>query len=158
MQPQVAHGAGEIEVQDAGLDPGDPRDRVDVEHAVHLRRDDHDRIAERCRAAGQAGAAAARDERPSVPSRDAHRGRDLVGGARPAHRDRGTFGDTRVARVQRELERLGARSLRPDRGTQIIEERVMGVSMGHVAAVDRAYAERNSLRSCDCRSLLSAHD
>ena len=31
---------------------------VDVEHAVHLRRDDHDRIVERCRAAGEAGAAA----------------------------------------------------------------------------------------------------
>ena len=122
VQPQVAHGAGEIEVQDAGLDPGDTRDRVDVEHAVHLRRDDHDRIAQRRRAAGQAGAAPARHERPSVLSRDAHRGRDLVGRARPAHRDCGTLGDTRVARVQRELERLGARSLRPDRGAQIVEK------------------------------------
>ena len=36
-----------------------------------------------------------------------------------------TFGDTGVARVQRELERLGARTRRaPTRGAQIVEERV----------------------------------
>ena len=125
-----------------GFDPRDTRDRVDVEHAVHLRRDDHDRIAERCRTAGEAGTAAACHERPLVAARDAHRGRDLLGRPRPAHGERGTLGDARVSRVQRELERLGARSLRPDRGAQIVEE--------------RGFA--SVCMSTDCRSLPSTHD
>jgi len=57
-----------------------------------------------------------------VPPRDAYCGRDFLGRARPAHCERRTLGDARVTRVQRELERLGARSLRPDRGAQIVEE------------------------------------
>ena len=48
----------EVEVEHAGLDPRDPCVRVDLEHAVHLGRDDHDRVVERRRAAGEAGAAA----------------------------------------------------------------------------------------------------
>ena len=112
----------QVEVQDAGFDPRDTRVRVDVEDAVHLGRDDHDRIAERRRTTGEAGTAAACHERPLVPPRDAYRGRDLLGRPRPAHGERRTLGNARVSRVQRELERLGARSLRTDRGAQIVEE------------------------------------
>jgi hypothetical protein len=136
----MANRAREVEVQDAGFDPGDARGRVDVEDPVHLCRDDDDRVAEGCRAAREAGAAPARHERSVVPARDAHRGRDLVGRAGPADGQRGTFGDTRVTRVQRELERLGARSLRPDRGAQIVEQL-------HFVRM-----------STDFRSLLSAQD
>ena len=99
---------------------------VDLEHAVHLGGDDHDGVVERRRAAREPGAAAARDERPAVPARDAHRGRDLGGRPGEAHGDgvgpRSTPG---VARVQRELERLRARTVRTERGAQISEERVV---------------------------------
>ena len=56
----------EVEVQHAGLDPCDAIVGVDLEDAVHLRGDDHDRVAERHRAAGEAGARPARDERTPV--------------------------------------------------------------------------------------------
>ena len=96
--------------------------RVDFEDAVHLGRDDHDRIAERRRTTGEAGTAAACHERPLVPPRDAYRGRDLLGRPRPAHGQRRTLGNARVSRVQREFEWLGARSLRTDHGMQSVEE------------------------------------
>ena len=110
MQPEVVHGAGEVEVQHAGLDPRHPADRIDLEHAVQLGRDDDDRVAEGRRAAGEAGAAPSRHEGPTVLPRDAHRGRNRVGGLRPAHRERVALGDSGIARVQRELERFGARA------------------------------------------------
>jgi hypothetical protein len=57
-----------------------------------------------------------------VPSRDSYRGRDLVGRPRPAYGERRTLGNARVSRVQREFEWFGARSLRTDRGAQIVEQ------------------------------------
>ena len=51
---------------------------VDLEHPVQLRGDDHDRVVDRRRAAGEPGAAPPRDERPAVARGDAHRGGDLV--------------------------------------------------------------------------------
>ena len=117
-------GPGQVEVQDARLDPCDPCGRVHVEHPVHRGGDDDDRITERCRAAGQPGAAAACDERPSVAAGHAHGCGDILGRFGPAHGDRFTGRDTGIARVQRELEGFGARAPSTDRGAQIVDERV----------------------------------
>ena len=106
MQAEVRDRPAEVEVEDAGLDPRDPRVRVDVEHAVHPGGDDDDRVAERGRTAREAGAAAAGDERPPVTPRDAYGGGDLVRRARPADGHRAPLAHARVASVQRELERL----------------------------------------------------
>jgi hypothetical protein len=50
--------------------------------------------------------------------RDTYRGRDLCRSAREAHRAGPADGDTRVARVQRELEWFGTRPFRADGGAQ----------------------------------------
>ena len=113
VQPEVRDLAAEVEVEHAGLDPRDPLVGVDLEHAVQLGGDDDQRVVDGCGAAGEAGAAPPGHERPVVPRRDAHRGGDLVARAREAH-DRGAPArDARVARVERELERLGARRSGP---------------------------------------------
>ena len=134
VQAEVVHRAGQVEVQHAGLDPRDPADRIDLEHAVHLRRDDDDRVAEGRRAAGEAGAAPPRHERPAVPPRDAHRGRDRVGRLRPAHRERVALRDAGVARVQRELERFGARAFGADRVAKIVERARLAIASSDVIA------------------------
>jgi hypothetical protein len=54
---------------------------------------------------------------------DADGGRDLGGGTRPTDGERVPFGDARVARVQRELERLRARPSVTDRGAKVVEKR-----------------------------------
>ena len=56
VEPERRELPVEVEVDHAGLDPGHPRLGVDRQDAVHLRGDDHDRVAERHRAAGQPGA------------------------------------------------------------------------------------------------------
>ena len=89
--------------------------RVDVEHPVHLGRDDHERVVERRRAAGEPGAAAARDERPPVPARDAHRGRDLVGRSGPAHGDRACPRSTPASRAYSASSSGSALARGPDR-------------------------------------------
>ena len=57
-----------------------------------------------------------------MTARDANRGGNLVPRAGETHRDRATDGDTRVTRVQRELERLGARAARTDCRLKIDEK------------------------------------
>ena len=114
--------AREVEVEHARLHPRDPSRLVDLEHPVHLRRDDDDRFVERRRAPGEAGAAAPGDEGPPVPERDVHRGRDLGRVTREAHGRGRSDGDTRVARVQRELEGFGGRTIRPGNGAKVGEE------------------------------------
>ena len=63
---------GEIEVDDAGLDPGDPVVGVDLEDPVHLGHGDHDRRAERDGPAGEAGPGAARYDTAPVCGGDPH--------------------------------------------------------------------------------------
>jgi hypothetical protein len=60
-----------------------------------------------------------------VPAGDADGTGHLVGGPGPADRDRAALAHARVACVQRELERLGARGVRTERRAQIGEERVV---------------------------------
>jgi len=57
-----------------------------------------------------------------VAACDRDRGRHLVVRAREAHGDRTPDRDTGVARVQRELERLDARTFRTDDGAQVVEK------------------------------------
>ena len=54
VQPVRRQLPGEIEVEHAGLDPRQPVDRIDREHPVHLRGDDHDGVVERRGPTGQA--------------------------------------------------------------------------------------------------------
>jgi hypothetical protein len=51
-----------------------------------------------------------------------YRGRDLRSRAREAHRAGPADGDTRVARVQRELEWFATRTLRSDGGAKVGDE------------------------------------
>jgi hypothetical protein len=99
--------------------------RVDVEDAVHLRGHDDECVVKRYRAAREPGATAARNERALVPAGDADGTGHLVRGPGPADRDRAALAHARVACVQRELERLGARGVRTERRAQIGEERVV---------------------------------
>jgi hypothetical protein len=54
--------------------------------------------------------------------RDAYCGRDRVGRLRPADRKCVALRDSRVARVQGELERFGARVFGADRVAKIVEQ------------------------------------
>ena len=98
---------------------------IDLEHAVHPRGDDDHRVVERRRAAGEAGAAPPRDERPAVAAGDAHRGGDLVGRRGQHTATARASVDPGVAPVERELERLGTRTGRTERGAEIGEQRVV---------------------------------
>src|SRR4029077_16967796 len=84
---------------------------------------DHHGIAERRRATGEAGAAPAGDEGTPVPARDADRSGDLGRGSRPADRYRLPFAHTRVAPVQRELERFGTGTRRAERVAEVSQKR-----------------------------------
>jgi len=57
-----------------------------------------------------------------VLARDPHSGRDLRRRAREAHRGGPADRDTRVARVQRELEWFATRTLRADGGAKVGEK------------------------------------
>ena len=81
---------------------------VDLEDAVHLGRDDDDRVVERRRAAGEAGAAPPRHERPVVTGRDAHGGRELFGRRGEAHHRRPRRG-RRPRRARRARARAAPR-------------------------------------------------
>jgi hypothetical protein len=59
-----------------------------------------------------------------VAPRDPDRRCELLGRARPAHRERAPFGDSRITGVQRELERLGARAFVAEHGAKVIHERL----------------------------------
>ncbi|MDQ1383234.1 MAG: hypothetical protein QOG65_613, partial [Actinomycetota bacterium] len=97
----------------------------DVEHAVHLRGHDDDGVAERCGAPCESGAAAPRDEGPSVTPGDAHRGCNLRAGTRKAHRVGSADRDPGVTRVQRELERFVTRTTLTDAGAKVDQELLM---------------------------------
>ena len=69
VEAEVRDRTAEVEVEDARLDPGDPRLDVDLQHTVHLGGHDDQRVVDGRRAARQPGAAAAGHERPAVPDR-----------------------------------------------------------------------------------------
>ena len=127
VQPEVGDGPGEIEVQHAGLHPRHPFLGVDLEDPIQLGGDDHERVVDRRRPAGEAGTAPPRDERPVVPCRDAHCVGDLATVAREADARRAPAGDAGIAGVQRELELLRARDPRPGpaRGLRPADQRAM---------------------------------
>ena len=72
----------DVEVDHAGLDHGDAIDRVDLEDAGQPVERDDDAVDVRHRPAGQAGAAAAGDERHAGLGAQAHDRDDLVGRVR----------------------------------------------------------------------------
>src|SRR5690606_31772344 len=123
VQPVRGERPGEVEVHDAGLHPGDPLRGVDLEDAVHLGGDDHDRVADRHGAAGQAGARAPGDEGTTVPPGDADRGGDLLGGQREAHDGGLAVEHGGVAAVERELDAVGAYTVGGQRGTHAGDQR-----------------------------------
>ena len=108
VQPEMGDGSAQVEVQHARLDPRDAGVGIDREHAVHLRRDDHDRVVERHRSARQTRAGATGDEGAAV--RDGGCARTPAPlrssrGSRPRRHD--PRGPKRRARTAR------ARSVRP---------------------------------------------
>ena len=108
---------GEVEVDDARLDPGDAVVEVDVEDPIHPRQRHDDRRPERDRTAGEARAGAAWHDRAPVPCRDPHDRLHLGGRRREAHRSRHTTAeDRRVVAQQRALGRVDAHAVVADRG------------------------------------------
>jgi hypothetical protein len=89
---------------------------VDLEDAVHLRRDDHDWLAERDRTSRETGTGTTRGERPVVSARDADTGLHLCGRQREAH-DAGVAAGhyRRIVSVERQLEWLGADAIGSER-------------------------------------------
>jgi hypothetical protein len=57
-----------------------------------------------------------------VPACDSDRGGNVVARRREAHRVGAADRDAGIARVQRELERLGTRTTRTHRGAEIVDE------------------------------------
>ena len=117
-------GAAQVEVEHAGLDPGDTLVGVDVEDAVEPRRHDDERVPDRRRAAGETGATPPRHEGAVVARRDPHRGRDLAAVTREADGGGAAGGNAGVAGVQRELERFCTRTVVAEFGAQVGEQRV----------------------------------
>ena len=124
VQPEVGHRAAEVEVEDAGLHPGHAGLDVDLEHPVHLGRDDHEGVVDGSRPARQAGPAAPGDERAAVARRGPDRERDVFGRTGKAHRDRVSGFCPGVAAVERELERLRARPTGAKSRFEVRDERV----------------------------------
>jgi hypothetical protein len=84
---------------------------------------DHERIADRRRTAGEAGATPPGHERTIVLRRDTDGGGQLCAAVREAHGGGRTAVDAGVPLVERELQGLGARPARAERGLQIRYER-----------------------------------
>jgi hypothetical protein len=125
VQAEVVHRSGEVEVEDAGLDPREPLLDVDLEDPVEPRRHDDERVTHRGGTAREPRSAPPGDERAVVARRDRHCRRELLAGLGEAHRDRVTPFGARVALVQRELERFGPGAIRPERSAQIGQQCVV---------------------------------
>ena len=82
VEPVASDGVGHPQVHDARLRDEAPVADVDRLDADQAARADHDRRADRQRAAGEAGAGAARHERDPLLGEHAHHRRDLGRGAR----------------------------------------------------------------------------
>ncbi len=107
-QPVRRGGLRHRQVRHAGLDDRAPRHRVDLKHAPHPRHHDQHALGVRHRAAGQAGAAAARHERHAGPRADPHDGGDLGRGlGQHDERGHGAVRGQPVALVGPQLKRVG---------------------------------------------------
>src|SRR2546421_286038 len=102
-------GAAEIEVEDAGLDPRVLVLGVHLEDPGEMGGDDHERVADRGRAARQTRAAAAGHERPAVAGGDPDGGSHVGSAGREAHGGGPTPVDPGGAPGERELARRRAR-------------------------------------------------
>ena len=92
--PEAVLGAGRPQpvVDDARLDDGEALDGVDLEDPVHGVERDDDAAGHRVRAAGEAGAGAAGDDRDAVRGAEPHGGGDVLGAHRPHDRRRDHVG------------------------------------------------------------------
>ena len=122
---------GQIEVEHAGLDPGQPVLRPHLEDAVHLGGDDDQRVADRGGCAREPGAAAAWHHGQLVDGRDPHARRHVVGAPGEDDQPCRAFDHRRVARVEPERERIGEHHVDAEGGFQVASRR------GQVAHADR---------------------
>ena len=150
VQAEVRDRPRQVEVEHARLDPRDPLDRVDLEHAVHLGRHDDDGVVERGRPAGEPGAAPPRDERHVVALARSRTAAAISSVERGKHTalvlPRSTPG---VACVERELERLGPRAVGTERGAQIVEQRVTSDGRSLPTLLTSGRCARSPTRPCD---------
>jgi len=124
VQPEVVHGSAEVEIEHSGLDPGVALVGIDLEDLVQVGGDDDEWVADGRGSPGEAGAAPPGYEGTIVLRRDSDGSRDIRAAAREAHRRRIAPVHPGVTLVERELQRLGARPVGPERGLQIGYERV----------------------------------
>ena len=133
-ESRAEEGDAEIEVEQAWLDPRQPVLGPDLEDAVHLRRDDHEGVADRCGRAREPGTAPSRDHRQVV-----HRGRadargDVVGGTREDHETGRALDHRRIACVEAERQGVRQHLVRTERSLELPPRRVQ---IRHVARVGR---------------------
>ena len=107
-EPVRLDGGVELLLHDARLDPHAPRGHVDRSDRVHVAREVEHQAAPARGLAGEARAAAARDDRHAEAPGDAHRGRDVVRVARERDRERLDREHARVGRVQMPRVGVGA--------------------------------------------------
>ncbi len=102
------HRLGDAGIGDAGLHHGEAVGVVDLEDAVHPHHADHHGIGERQRAAGQAGAGAARDHPHPLLVQQAQDRGDLLGGFRQHDGERRlAIGGEPVGLVGAQPDRIG---------------------------------------------------
>src|SRR6266478_1156773 len=99
-------GASEFKVDDAGLHDGALIFGVDFQDAVHAREDEHHAAGAGERAAGEAGAGAAADDRNFVFGGEFHALRDVLGGCGKNDDVGKTFFDGAVVFVEKEIFQL----------------------------------------------------
>jgi hypothetical protein len=90
-----------------------------------MRRDDHDRPADRRRTSGEARAAAPSDEGPVVAGGDPDGGDHVCGRGREAHGGRFTDVHAGISSVELELERLRPNSIGTQRVPEVGEQRAV---------------------------------
>ena len=111
------------QIRDARLDHGPQVGDVDLEDPVHPRQPDHDAVGDRQRAAGEAGAVAARDERHAVPAAEPDDG--LHFRRRPGQDDRRRRHaqvHEAVGLVRQEIGRVLEQAARSDRAREIAQK------------------------------------
>ena len=114
---------GDLEVGDPRLHGDLPVGQVHVQHAVHARQADDDAARYRQRAAREAGAVAARDERHLRARAGTHDGLHLGGRCRQHHHG-GLLAQVRqrIALIGHELHRLAQHAVRAADRHELVEE------------------------------------
>ena len=116
----------QIEVDDAGLDPGDAIVEIDVENPVHPGERDDDRRTEWDRPAGEPGARTTGHDGSPVPCGDPHDRLHVAGRGGEADRTGHTAAeDGRVAAQQRAFGRVDAHAVHADRRAQVGDDRII---------------------------------